>query len=175
MALRDYHASEVALDHVDGLLTRREALRKLGLLGLSAAAATELLAACSTELGRRHPGLPLAVMGFCFGGGMVWQLLDTDGQGIAAAAPFYGPAPDNPSFTGTRAAVLGVFAELDNRVNAGRDKLEAALTAAGLPHELVTVPGVDHAFFNDTGARYNAAAAENTYRRVLDWFGQHLI
>ena len=67
-----------------------------------------------------------------------------------------------------------MFAEKDARVNAGRDKLEAALTAAGLTHEMVTVPGVDHAFFNDTGARYNEAAAAQVYRTVLDWFGAHL-
>ena len=67
-----------------------------------------------------------------------------------------------------------MFAEKDARVNAGRDKLEAALTAAGLTHEMVTVPGVDHAFFNDTGARYNEAAAAQVYRQVLDWFGAHL-
>jgi carboxymethylenebutenolidase len=33
---------------------------------------------------------------------------------------------------------------------------------------------VDHAFFNDTGARYNATAAARAYRRVLDWFGRYL-
>jgi carboxymethylenebutenolidase len=70
--------------------------------------------------------------------------------------------------------VLGVFAEKDARVNAGREKLESALSTAGLTHELVTVPGVDHAFFNDTGARYDPTAAGQIYRRVLDWFGTHL-
>ena len=70
--------------------------------------------------------------------------------------------------------MLGVFAEKDARVNAGRDKLEAALTSAGLTHELVTVPGVDHAFFNDTGARYNQEAASQVYQQVLGWFGTHL-
>ena len=49
MALHDYLVTEVALDHVEGHLTRREALRRLGLLGLSAAAASGLLAACSSE------------------------------------------------------------------------------------------------------------------------------
>jgi carboxymethylenebutenolidase len=39
---------------------------------------------------------------------------------------------------------------------------------------MVTVPGVDHAFFNDTGARYNEAAAAQVYLQVLDWFGAHL-
>ena len=56
----------------------------------------------------------------------------------------------------TDAAVLGVYAELDNRVNATRDAAEAALTAAGLTHELAIFDGVDHAFFNDTGQRYDA-------------------
>jgi carboxymethylenebutenolidase len=303
MALREYLATEVALDHADGHLSRREALQKLGLLGLSAAAASSLLAACAsqsaspaapagagppaaassgapptppdydvpaalarsepitfpggtgtmfgafaaadgprgavlvvhenrgltdhikavggrlagdgystlapdllsraggtaavpdataelgrtstadlvtdlrsglTELAHRVPGAPLGVIGFCFGGGMVWQLLNSGPSDLAAAVPFYGPAPDNPTFTGAKAAVLGIFAEKDARVNAGRDELERALTAAGLTHELVTVPGVDHAFFNDTGPRYNQQAAAQTYRRVLDWFGAHL-
>ena len=47
MALRSYLATEVALDHADGLLTRREALRRLGTLGLSAVAASGLLSACA--------------------------------------------------------------------------------------------------------------------------------
>jgi carboxymethylenebutenolidase len=305
MALREYLATEIALDHANGHLTRREALHRLGLLGLSTVAASSLLAACGgqaappaaaptgtpagpasspapsaaaapdydvaaalaraepitfpggtgemsgayaaaenprgavivvhenrgltdhiravagrlaadgysalapdllsrvggtagvpdataalgdiseadlladlnsglAELGRRAAGLPLAAVGFCFGGGMVWRLLDSGQADLAAAVPFYGPAPENPTFDGTRAAVLGVFAERDARVNAGREKLEAALTAAGVTHELVTVPGVDHAFFNDTGPRYNAPAAAEIYQRVLTWFGTYL-
>lgn len=38
--LQRYIAEEIATDHVDGLLTRREALRRLSLLGIGAAAAT---------------------------------------------------------------------------------------------------------------------------------------
>ena len=47
MALRSYLATEVALDHADGLLTRREALHRLGLLGLTTVAASGLLSACA--------------------------------------------------------------------------------------------------------------------------------
>jgi carboxymethylenebutenolidase len=126
------------------------------------------------ELKSRASGLKLGIVGFCFGGGMVWQTLNSGPSDLAAAVPFYGPAPDAPTFTGSRAAVLGVFAEKDARVNAGKDKLDAALTAAGLTHEMVTVPGVDHAFFNDTGPRYNQPAAAQIYQRMLDWFGTHL-
>ena len=51
---------------------------------------------------------------------------------------------------------------------------DAALRAAGLPHEVVTFPGVDHAFFNDTGGRYNRAAADAAYKRVLAWFKRYV-
>lgn len=42
-----YVAEEIATDHVDGLLSRREALRRLGLLGLGTAAASALITACA--------------------------------------------------------------------------------------------------------------------------------
>ena len=48
MALREYLAEEVALDFADARLTRREALRRLALLGLGTTAAGALLAACSS-------------------------------------------------------------------------------------------------------------------------------
>jgi carboxymethylenebutenolidase len=127
------------------------------------------------EVQRRAPGLKSAAVGFCFGGGMVWSLLAAGEPRLSAAAPFYGPLPDGADFAGSRnAAVLGVYAEQDARVNASREAAQAALRKAGLTHEVVTVPGVDHAFFNDTGARYNAAAAAEIYQRLVGWFTQHL-
>src|SRR6185295_19414220 len=38
-------------DHADGIITRREAMRRLGLLGLGAATASTLLAACGSSAG----------------------------------------------------------------------------------------------------------------------------
>jgi carboxymethylenebutenolidase len=87
---------------------------------------------------------------------------------------FYGPLPDNADLAGSRgAAVLAVYPELDDRVNASRDAAKAALEKAQLTNEIVTYPGANHAFFNDTGQRYNAAAAA-AYQRLIDWFGEHL-
>jgi carboxymethylenebutenolidase len=126
------------------------------------------------ELQRRVPGAAVGAVGFCFGGGMCWQLLQAGEARLAAVVPFYGPAPEDPDFSGSRAAVLAIYAGRDSRVNASRDRAVAALEAAGLEHEVVTFPGVDHAFFNDTGGRYDEAAATDAYRRVLDWFGRHL-
>jgi carboxymethylenebutenolidase len=130
--------------------------------------------AALNELERRAPGAKLGAIGFCFGGGMVWALLDAGDERLAVAIPFYGPAPSAPDFSGNTAAVLGVYAELDDRVNASRETAEAALTGAGLEHELKTYPGVDHAFFNDTGQRYNAEQAAAAYADVLDWLDRYL-
>jgi carboxymethylenebutenolidase len=127
-----------------------------------------------TELRRRLPGKKVAATGFCFGGGMVWTLLAAKEPRLAAAAPFYGPFPEGSSLKGSKAAVLGIYAALDSRVNASRPAAAAALRAAGLPHQLVTFPRVDHAFFNDTGGRYNRTAAEAAYRRVLAWFKRYV-
>lgn len=287
--MRDYIAEEIATDYADSLLTRREALRRLGLLGLSASAAVALLAACGgggggesrprrsrapaappavesvrfpgprgelqgawaeaaepngtvlvtheifglndhirslpprfagdgysalaidllseeggtaavggeaeviaalnsasedrlvadlragvDELERRAPQVKLAAVGFCFGGGMTWRLLAAGEPRLAAAVPFYGPAPENADFSGSTAAVLAIYAEQDARVNATRDRAVAALEAAGLTHEVRTFPGVDHAFFNDTGPRYNEVAAAEAYEAVLAWFADYL-
>jgi len=127
-----------------------------------------------TELRRRLPGKKVAAIGFCFGGGMTWRLLAAKEARVAAAVPFYGPFPEGGSLSGAKAAVLGVYAELDSRVNASRAAARAALRKAGLRHQIVTYPGVDHAFFNPTGARYDAGAAAAAYRRMLEWFGMHL-
>jgi carboxymethylenebutenolidase len=292
MAFQRYLAEEVAIDHADGVYPRREALRRLALLGLGVPAASALLAACGgdgeqattattgaaatppgpavatqgitfpgpegrtlqgawaaadqprgavlvvhenrgltdhirsvagrlaasgysalaidllsaeggtaalgdearamaalssapqerfvadmraglDELERRASGQKLGAIGFCFGGGMVWLLASGEPR-LAAAAPFYGPLPDGADFSGSTAAVLGIYAEQDARVNASREAATAALEAAGLTHEIVTYPGANHAFFNDTGPRYDQDAATQAYAKVLDWFGRHL-
>jgi carboxymethylenebutenolidase len=126
------------------------------------------------ELERRVPDAKVGVVGFCFGGGMTWNLLQAGEQRLAAAVPFYGPAPESPDFSRAKAAVFAIYGEQDERVNASRDRAEAALKAAGLTYEIRTFAGAGHAFFNDTGPRYNAQAAQEAYQAVLDWYAQHL-
>ena len=57
--------------------------------------------------------------------------------------------------------------------DATRDGREAALTEARLTHEILTFPEADHAFFNDTGARYNPTAATQAYPLLLGWFDRY--
>lgn len=299
-ALQRYLAEEIATDHVDGLLTRREAMRRLALLGVGTAAAGELVAACAkrqhatdsakptatqsptgaaqppgaantlptaaiawagpqgrlqgawaqaadsngcvlvvhenkglndwvrsvagrlagaghsalavdllseeggtgafsdpaqataalsrippdrfthdlnsavAELKLRAPGQKVGVVGFCFGGGLVWQLLASGAPGVSAAAPFYGPLPANPDFAGAKAAVLAIYAAQDSRVTGSQAAAKAALDRAGLVSDIVVEPDADHAFFNDTGPRYNAGASADAWQRLLDWFARYL-
>jgi carboxymethylenebutenolidase len=127
------------------------------------------------EVARRVPDRGLAAVGFCFGGGLVWQLLAAGEPRLRAAVPFYGPTPEDADFSGSReAAVLGVYGALDDRVNASEPIARAALEKADLVFELITEPDADHAFFNDTGKRYNAAAAANAWARLQDWFSRYL-
>jgi carboxymethylenebutenolidase len=127
------------------------------------------------ELQRRTPNVKIGAVGFCFGGGMVWTLLASGEPRLAAAAPFYGPLPAGADFAGSRnAAVLGIYGEQDDRVNATRDAAQAALDKAGLIHQIVTFPNAGHAFFNDTGQRYNPTAAAAAYEQLIAWFHSHL-
>ncbi|GAA0626328.1 dienelactone hydrolase family protein [Sporichthya brevicatena] len=128
-------------------------------------------------LERAGDDLKLGAMGFCFGGGMTWNLLQK-GPGqerrLRAAIPFYGPAPANPDFTGSKAAVLGMYAGEDERVNGTRAAAEAALKAAKLTYEIKVWDGAQHAFFNDTGERYDETAATAAQKQLLAWFDKHL-
>jgi carboxymethylenebutenolidase len=69
--------------------------------------------------------------------------------------------------------VLAIYGGLDARVGATRPAAQAAMRKARLENHVIVFDGADHAFFNDTGARFNAPAAAEAYRRVLDWFGRH--
>ena len=106
------------------------------------------------EVQSRTPGKKVGAVGFCMGGGLVWRLLAAGTPELSAAFPFYG--------------------ELDQRVNATEPAAKAALEKAGLVHELVTEPGANHAFFNDTGDRYDATAAADAWTRTLDWLHTHV-
>jgi carboxymethylenebutenolidase len=127
-----------------------------------------------TEIRRRLPKKNVAATGFCFGGGMTWLLLASKESRLAAAVPFYGTFPDGGNVSGAKAAVLGIYAELDSRVNATRSAARTALRKAALKHSIVTYPDVDHAFFNPTSSRYDRAAATAAYRRMISWFDKYV-
>jgi carboxymethylenebutenolidase len=60
----------------------------------------------------------LGAVGWCFGGGMVWRLV-TRSPELRAAVAFYGPNPPLEDVPRIRAAVLGIYGELDHWINQG--------------------------------------------------------
>lgn len=114
----------------------------------------------------------IGMNGYCFGGGVTWATVTQ--LPLKAAAPFYGPAPDLEQVPNIQAAVLGVYAEQDERINGGIEPLQAALDAAGITYELKIYPGVDHAFHNDTGGRYVEEQALQAWSDMLAWFAEYI-
>ncbi|MFC0114455.1 dienelactone hydrolase family protein [Kibdelosporangium aridum] len=120
-------------------------------------------------------GVRIGMTGFCFGGGMTWNAL-ASGVQMKAAVPFYGPAPTNiEALASVQAAVFGVYAERDARITGSKDAVEGQLKRSGRPYKVTVYPGVDHAFHNDTGARYNAAQAEAAWIATIEWFRQYVV
>ena len=115
----------------------------------------------------------IGMNGYCFGGGITWQAA-TEVGGLKATAAFYGPAPDLNKVPAIKAAVFGIYAERDQRITGAMPALKDALAANNITHQLTVYPGVDHAFHNDTGERYNEAQATAAWDDTLAWFGQHV-
>jgi carboxymethylenebutenolidase len=127
-----------------------------------------------SALSSHGAGARLGLVGFCFGGGIVWSALAA-GADVKAAAPFYGPAPQNmDGLAAQKAAVYAVYAEKDTRITSTSAAVQEQLAKSGHPHEAVVYPGVDHAFHNDTGPRYDAPQAQKAWVATVDWFRRYV-
>jgi carboxymethylenebutenolidase len=117
----------------------------------------------------------LGVTGFCFGGGIANSLAVRMGSDLAAAVPYYGGAPPVADVPKIKAAVLVHHGAADTRLVEGWPAYDAALTAANVPHEGHIYAGAVHGFNNDaTPQRYNKAAADESWKRTVDWFNKYL-
>ena len=116
-------------------------------------------------------------IGFCFGGRLAY-MTSTMGLDLAGVIGFYGwpvgsarsdvPAPADS--TGLmRGAVLGIFGGADQGISADAvETFEAALSAAGVPNEIVTYPGAPHSFFDRKQEDFAQASAD-AGERVLEF------
>ena len=93
---------------------------------------------------------------------------------MQAGAPYYGVAADTASVARIKAPLVCHLAENDERINATYPAYEAALKAAGVPHQVHTYPGTQHGFHNNSTPRYNEAAAKLSWERTIAHFKKHL-
>ena len=112
-------------------------------------------------------------IGWCWGGGQAWRLATKEPR-LGAVVAFYGPNPPLENVPNIQAAVLGIYGEEDQRITDQAPELEEALADADKTYEMIVFDGANHAFFNDTGERFNPEAAEGAWSDTLDWFDQYL-
>jgi carboxymethylenebutenolidase len=116
----------------------------------------------------------LGAVGFCAGGGNVLDLSANTDQ-LSAAAVYYGPAPSPvDQFSKVTAPLLLIYPELDRGTTGPLASLLSVLVANTKRYALHIYEGTNHAFHNDTGPRYDAAAACDAWSRTLAFFNGHL-
>ncbi len=115
----------------------------------------------------------MGMVGFCYGGSMV-NFLATQLPSLAAAAPFYGSAPDLEDVSKIHAEMLIVLAASDDRVNAKWPDYEKAMKAANITYTMFQPAGTVHGFNNDTTPRYDEVAARQAWSRMLALFKRKL-
>ncbi|NDE62295.1 MAG: dienelactone hydrolase family protein, partial [Cyclobacteriaceae bacterium] len=124
---------------------------------------------------KNHPRCngKVGVVGFCFGG-WISNMMAVRIPDLKAAVPFYGGQPEAADVPSIKAPLLIIYAELDERVNAGWAAYEQALKEQGKAYEMVNYPGVNHGFHNNTTPRYDEAAAQAAWEKTIAFFKKHL-
>ena len=124
------------------------------------------------------------VIGFCVGG--AFALLCAPRGEYSAAAVNYGEVPkDAEQILAGSCPVVASYGGRDMMGPGHPERLESALTALDVPHELKIYPKAGHSFMSPKPAAlkpvtmltrldYNPEAAEDAWRRILAFFGQYL-
>lgn len=128
----------------------------------------------------------VGVVGFCMGGGFA---LASAGQ-FEAAAVNYGQLPkDYERVLAQACPIVASYGARDRSLPGVASKLDDALSAAGIAHDVKEYPGVGHSFMNDApvgprmlrpllriaGMGTDVEAAADAWGRIDAFFGQHLV
>jgi carboxymethylenebutenolidase len=124
-------------------------------------------------------GLPAVALGFCMGGRNAFFVSEPR-FGFSGVIGFYGaPGIAGPYGPGPMqhaaelgAPILGLFGGADEKIPAEHvEEFGAALSAAGVEHELVIYPGAPHGFFDEAYAEHGGAC-EDAWNRVLAFLAE---
>ena len=142
--------------------------------GLAIEDGLETIQAAIVGTKRVHNVQKIGITGYCMGGTFALRAACEISE-LAAAAPFYGDIPAEDVLKRLKVPTLFIAGKRDAWINP--EKVNGLVEAArkyDLPVEAVTYDA-DHAFFNDTRPEvYDAEAASDAWRRVLDLFRKRL-
>ena len=142
--------------------------------GLAIEDGLEIIREAMAESKLRYNVEKIGITGYCMGGTFALRAA-CEIHELAAAAPFYGDIPEEEVLKKLSVPTLFIAGKRDAWINPEKvNQLIEAARKYNLPVEVVTYDA-DHAFFNVTRPEvYNAAAAADAWKRVLDLFRKHL-
>jgi carboxymethylenebutenolidase len=125
----------------------------------------------------------LAVTGFCWGGRIVW-LYAAHNKDLDAGVAWYGRLVGKPDdlhpkqpidvVKDLHAPVLGLYGGADSGIpNESVEQMQKALKDAEQNSEIVLYPDTPHGFHADYRPTYRKEAAEDGWKRLLDWLKKH--
>lgn len=118
----------------------------------------------------------IASMGWCFGGGWSLNTAQLFPDTLDASVIYYGQVTsDDEKLRPISAPILGLFGAADTGISVDSvEGFRGALERLNKDFEIHIYPGVGHAFANPTGQNYDAEAAEDAWRKTVEFLGRHL-
>ena len=128
----------------------------------------------------------IGIIGFCMGGG--FALMCAPRFDFAAASANYGEVPSDALTTLAGACpIVASYGARDVALKGRSAKLESALQTLGVPHDVKEYADSGHSFMNRinagpalgplmkfVGMNYVHGSAEDSWRRILDFFDTHV-
>lgn len=129
-----------------------------------------------------------AVVGFCLGGGFALIHAAAAPEGLSAAGVFYGDVPKDPATLDGVCPVVASYGGRDRTLRGAAARLEKHLIDKGVPHDVKEYPDAGHSFLSPGSEKlafglvakgpmkvgFNQAAADDSWRRLLAFFREHV-
>ena len=111
-------------------------------------------------------------VGYCFGGHWSLRTGLVGGNDVQAVVMYYGaPITERAQLARLKAPVLGLFGGLDKGIPVDSVRaMERSMKANGRTVAITVYADANHAFANASGQAYNAAAAEDAWKKSLKFF-----